>query len=215
MFLHDIANIVTSLHFYALTLQDGSAKNGAQLSEDIGVLVGILVDETNAQRNLLSMESGTYVPEFKPISLFDVFSQLKKQFTFLGTDKIERIRFPESLDDPYLVVSQPLLHRVLENMLKNALEATPAASVVRLFCDEDRDSITFHVWNEGTIPDIVIPHIFQRYYTTKIGIGHGLGTYSMKLIGEKYLQGKIRFTTSPDQGTVFSLSLPRQPVRPV
>ena len=51
--------------------------------------------------------------------------------------------------------------------------------------------------------------IFQRYYSTKGEPGRGLGTYSMKLFGEQYLGGEVRFDTSESEGTVFSLRLPR------
>jgi hypothetical protein len=47
----------------------------------------------------------------------------------------------------------------------------------------------------------------QRYFTTKKEQGRGLGTYGMKLIGERYLRGKVSFETS-SAGTVFTFSLP-------
>ena len=50
--------------------------------------------------------------------------------------------------------------------------------------------------------------IFHRNYTTKEGQGRGLGTYSMKLLGEKVLGGEVDFSTSPGGGIVFSLTLP-------
>ena len=34
--------------------------------------------------------------------------------------------------------------------------------------------------------------IFQRSFSTKAERGRGLGTYSMKLLGEGYLHGRVR-----------------------
>ena len=49
--------------------------------------------------------------------------------------------------------------------------------------------------------------IFQRSFSTK-GEGRGLGTYSMKLLTERYLGGRVSFTTSADEGTIFKVALP-------
>jgi signal transduction histidine kinase len=53
--------------------------------------------------------------------------------------------------------------------------------------------------------------VFQRSFTTKSGTGHGLGTYGMRLLGERYLGGRVSFVTSAEGGTVFSMRL-RLPV---
>lgn len=52
--------------------------------------------------------------------------------------------------------------------------------------------------------------IFTRNFTTKQQIGHGLGTYSMKLFGEKVLGGNVAFSTSESEGTTFRLTLLQQ-----
>jgi sensor histidine kinase regulating citrate/malate metabolism len=49
--------------------------------------------------------------------------------------------------------------------------------------------------------------MFQRSFSTK-GSDRGLGTYSMKLLGERYLHGEVEFTTSQEEGTTFRLILP-------
>jgi sensor histidine kinase regulating citrate/malate metabolism len=49
--------------------------------------------------------------------------------------------------------------------------------------------------------------IFQRSFSTK-GAGRGLGTYSIKLLGERYLHGTVSFASSAEQGTIFQISLP-------
>jgi signal transduction histidine kinase len=98
------------------------------------------------------------------------------------------------------------LLRVLINIVKNALEATPPHGRIRLWCEREESSITFKVWNVGEMPPEVALRVFQRYFSTK-DQGRGLGTYSIKLIGEQYLKGSVDFTTS-SEGTVFSFRLP-------
>lgn len=103
-----------------------------------------------------------------------------------------------------------LLRRVLENMVKNALEASVSGDVVRIGADAGdgaRCAVTFWVWNAAYIPPEVQPHIFERAFSTK-GHNRGMGTYSMKLIGERGLKGNVGFETSREAGTRFQICLP-------
>lgn len=57
------------------------------------------------------------------------------------------------------------------------------------------------------MPKDVQYQVFQRSFSTK-GHNRGLGTYSMKLITEKYLGGKIGFVSNETEGTKFFIKLP-------
>ena len=100
-----------------------------------------------------------------------------------------------------------LLSRVLINMVKNALEATPKGGTVTLGCRTDGPDIRFEVHNPTAIPRDIAMQIFQRSFSTK-SAGRGLGTYSMKLIGERFLGGRVGFTTSEAEGTTFHAIFP-------
>jgi signal transduction histidine kinase len=101
-----------------------------------------------------------------------------------------------------------ILVRVITNMVKNALEAIARGGTVKLWAEDDESGCAFRVWNEGVIPDQIARQIFKRSFSTKQGRGRGLGTYSMKLLGEQHLGGKVSFTTSETEGTIFSITLP-------
>ncbi len=49
--------------------------------------------------------------------------------------------------------------------------------------------------------------LFKRSFSTKAP-GRGWGTYSMKLLTEKYLGGKIEFTSTEEDGTTFYAKYP-------
>jgi sensor histidine kinase regulating citrate/malate metabolism len=53
------------------------------------------------------------------------------------------------------------------------------------------------------MPPEVQLQIFQRSFSTK-GKGRGVGTYSMKLLTERYLGGKLAFTSAAGEGTTFT-----------
>jgi signal transduction histidine kinase len=62
--------------------------------------------------------------------------------------------------------------------------------------------------NAGGIPDEIIGHIFEPYFTTKSEKdGTGLGLYMSSIIIEKHLFGTIA-VTNQDQGTKFTITLP-------
>jgi signal transduction histidine kinase len=59
------------------------------------------------------------------------------------------------------------------------------------------------------MPEEIQLQVFQRSFSTKASSGRGIGTYSMKLLGEHYLGGKVAFTSREPEGTEFTVTLPR------
>jgi signal transduction histidine kinase len=102
---------------------------------------------------------------------------------------------------------ETLLSRVLGNMLKNALEASNPGEEVSVGVSEEAGRAVFSVNNPAVMPKEVKLQVFNRSFSTK-GTGRGLGTYSIKLIGERYLKGETGFTSEPGVGTTFTLKLP-------
>lgn len=100
-----------------------------------------------------------------------------------------------------------LLLRVLCNMITNALEATEERGVVKIVINSHQKGLKISVWNNSVISQEIKPRIFQRHFSTKQGSGRGLGTYSMKVFGEQYLGGTVSFSSTPEEGTTFSLTL--------
>jgi len=93
-------------------------------------------------------------------------------------------------------------------MIINAMEATEKNGIVRIWSENKNGKINFCVWNSQFIPPEISKRIFQRNFSTKFQAGRGIGTYSMKFFGEKILGGKVSFSSSKEDGTIFVLSLP-------
>ncbi len=100
-----------------------------------------------------------------------------------------------------------LLGRVIGNMIKNTLEVPVVDKTVIVICRQLTDRVEFWVHNSTFIPQKVQQQMFKRSYSTK-GKHRGLGTYSIKLLCERYLEGSVSFTTSEQEGTTFRVSLP-------
>jgi signal transduction histidine kinase len=87
-------------------------------------------------------------------------------------------------------------------MVKNALEACSPGETVTVGCHKVYDYVRFWVHNRKHIPQKIQLQIFQRSFSTK-GSGRGLGTYSMKLLSENFLQGRVSFESTAKDGTIF------------
>ncbi|NLZ16973.1 MAG: ATP-binding protein [Desulfobulbaceae bacterium] len=95
-------------------------------------------------------------------------------------------------------------------MAINALEASNEQDTVKIWVEEQPEEVVFKVWNAQVIQEDVARRIFQRNFSTKQQEGRGIGTFSMKILGEKILHGNVAFTSSQQEGTTFSFRHPRQ-----
>ena len=217
VFFHDILNTLSALANWTHLLNHSSGERLDRARERVSRLVGQLEREIQLQRTLLDAEQGTLRAQRIPVTPAALLADL--QAMFADTAQQHTLTVEDHCPGAEVETDPVLLGRVLTNMVKNAFEATPAGGQVRLWCEWEtgpqasdqsgqHDVIAFHVHNPGEIPPAVAPRIFQRSFTTKTGTGHGLGTYGMRLLGERYLGGKVSFTTSAADGTVFSIRLP-------
>ena len=101
-----------------------------------------------------------------------------------------------------------VVRKIISNMTLNALEATQDGGVVTLSAHAADSEGVVEVHNAGEIATEIQLQLFKRSFSTKSSVGRGIGTYSMKLFGERYLKGKVSFRSNRDEGTVFSFALP-------
>jgi len=211
VFFHDLLNTAGGLRGWAELMQMRARKDDDPAMQRITALTYRLVDEVKAHRNLLEAESGILDPVIEPVPIADVLDEVGALFANHPAAENRTLLIDPAPDGAELVTSLSLLERVLVNMVKNALEAVTDGGTVRLWyeIDEVRGTVSFLVHNPGRVPRSVEPWIFQRSFSTKNGRGRGLGTYGMKLFGERYLGGEVGFDSSEQGGTVFRIVLPR------
>ena len=104
------------------------------------------------------------------------------------------------------------MRRVFKNLVKNGLEHHPGPVVVRIMAPQGEPGfLAVSVANQGEpIPPERLARIFEKYNTTKKNRGGtGLGTTIARLFTEAH-GGRIKASSSPEQGTVFTVSLPRR-----
>ncbi len=212
VFFHDILNTAGGIYGLIQLLAEDNDKPSNAEERNLKILSTLserLVHELREHRQLLMAERGelrTYPGVVSPEDiLYEIQALLSNHDAAHGRNILI-----EKMPNSVLETDPDLLRRVLVNMAKNALEATPTAGTVTLSCETTGDKVVFHVHNTTSMPKEVQLQIFNRSFSTKAGQGHGVGTYSMKLFGERYLGGKVYFTSGESQGTTFTLEVAKE-----
>ncbi len=206
IFFHDVLNTAGVVTSCAWLIEDNPAET-MDLIDELSRAAQRLVGEIQGQRQLLMAESGELSAAFEPVQLSEFLSEIGMEYTHhvLSNERFIRIDLPEQ---PVSLLTDPtLLGRVIGNMVKNALEACQPGDTVTASYTATADRVTFSVHNPMVMPREVQLQIFNRSFSTK-GSGRGLGTYSMKMLSERYLHGRVRFTSAEGEGTTFYAEYP-------
>lgn len=206
IFFHDIINTAGGARGLAEILHEGISP---EHNEDAFMLVqslNHLVDEIQNHKTILAAENNDLTPHF---GLMD-----PQMFVKNMADKYSKRRGAEKLvirksiePTPQIQSDQILLGRVVGNMIKNAIEASPDGSAITVGCTKKKTGVIFWVNNPGKMPAEVQHQIFKRSFSTK-GHDRGLGTFSMRLLTQNYLGGKVSFFSNKEEGTTFSAFIP-------
>jgi len=166
------------------------------------------MEEIQAGSDLAAAERGELVVH---VASLDAREILKRVCEIYATHEVSRGKtvVVAEISRPYVVTTdRMLLKRILGNLLKNALEAAVEGQQVSLGFHNHGAAAVFWVHNEAAMPEAVQLQVFRRSFSTKSPVGRGIGTYSAKLITERYLGGALSFTSSEEEGTTFTLTLP-------
>jgi len=210
IFFHDVINTAGCIKGLAdLMLQTDAADSEIkEMTAMLGESADQLLEEISAQVQLSAAESGDLKAEHKPVQASELITQVIRQFHSYRIAKDRNIVADPAADN-FVFVSDPvLLRRVLINLVKNALEASASGQTITLGAEMNGASVSFTVRNQAVMPPAVQLQIFSRSFSTK-GSGRGVGTYSIKLLTEKYLHGKVTFVSEAVAGTRFTVTFPR------
>lgn len=209
IFFHDILNTAGGVAGFANLLRDSLNGQHAALADTLVMAAETLVQEIQAQRDLLAAERDEL--QVNP-AFFSASQFLERQVRLARSRQVDDSRplemcLPDA--DLCLISDQVLLGRVVGNMLKNALEASQTGQSVQVGLERREGGLEFWVRNRAPMPHQVQLQIFKRSFSTK-GTGRGLGTYSMKLLTERYLGGRVSFSSQEGEGTTFRAWVPEQ-----
>jgi signal transduction histidine kinase len=209
VFFHDVLNVCGGVHGLAeLLLTEGlDAGTEQRFKHDVYRLSGAVIDEITGHRQMLAAERGELNVDLSDVSVQDVLDEVIAIYRHHQVADGRELEC-STCDPLWLRTDATLLRRVLGNLIKNALEATPPGGTVLVSACGGADGIRLSVQNPGAMSERARLQMFQRSFSTKGGEGRGVGTYRVKLFGERYLGGRVAFTSDQATGTCFTVTLP-------
>ena len=205
VFFHDILNTAGAVKGLINLIDPVDPAKAGRFMHSASDASDKLIEQILSQKDLLAAENGTLVQHRSVISSREFLGGVAILFSGHEAQRRKRVLVDPASDDVQFSTDKTLLLRVMVNMLKNALEAEKPGAAVTMACVRTGAGVAFSVHNPGSMPDDTRYQVFQKSFSTK-GPGRGLGTYSIRLLTERYLKGKVSFTTGP-QGTTFTAEL--------
>lgn len=194
----DISNF-TETQRKALYRIQSSADNGEILIHNI---LHIEKDEMNRPMNLEFLNIGAFLEDV--INAHEPQAQ-QKDIQIVYHNEIGSVQF---MSDRYM------LRRISENLLSNAIKFSPRGKKVQVNLKEKGNNIIVSVKDEGVgIAPEDIPYLFSKYgkissMPTEGEYSTGLGLSIVKRLVDE-LNGKIYCESKPEQGSTFTISLPK------
>jgi nitrogen-specific signal transduction histidine kinase len=209
IFFHDLLNTASGLNGLLTILKMGAYPDevpeliarSEEASQEI-------IDEIALYRKLRAAEKGDIEVKIETGNSIALIESAIARISSHEVGKNKHIIIEEDSADIEFQTDKILLQRVIINLLKNALEATQEGGFVTAGINATGDKIRFMIKNAGVMSHDVQVQIFQRSFSTK-DIGRGIGAYSIRLLTENYLKGKVSFVSNEIDGTIFTIEIPR------
>lgn len=205
---HDLKSPLNSvIGFISLVLSKGHAnERGAEMLEKAKVSSNRILEMVNQSLDMAKMELGNYSVNAVDINCHEIINAVCEDKKFLAERKkvaISQQGFEKAIQ---IYVEEPLAHNMFSNLLGNAIEAAPQETEI-LITVEVNDDVSISIQNQGSVPEEIREHFFDKFVTSgKIG-GTGLGTYSARLIANT-LGGDVLLDASMPDATKITVSLP-------
>lgn len=197
---HQLGTPISSLEGWVEMLKENSANDSItnELKKDVDRL------------KLVSDRFGKIgsKPQLEPNN---VVEEIEKMVSYMSKRATGKVQFSFNHSDQEIIIaaiSPPLFDWVIENLLKNALDAMDGKGAITIDIKENLKDIYLDVTDTGKgISAANISKVFKPGFTTKKR-GWGLGLSLSKRIVEQFHNGKLFVKQSePGKGTTFRIIL--------
>jgi len=208
-FFHDILNTAGNLRNSSELINDDSLEKEDRdyFTKQILIMSNQIIQEIISHRVILSSDKSELKLNIVPVNTLEFINSIIINFKQMADKENKRIFIRENFVDIQINTDRILLSRIISNLIKNAIEASQTGGIISVGCNDGDGQIKLSVHNQTCIPEEIQTRIFHRSFSTK-GAGRGIGTYSLKFLTEKYLNGKVFFTSNGEEGTTFYVNIP-------
>lgn len=213
---HELRTPLTVLWGRLAGLRDGliefDAKEGALLLQQTELLARLVED----LRTLSLAEAGKLSLDLREVDLVPLVQDVVLGLEPRAAAKGVRLELCAK-EAVRATVDVARLHQIVSNLLDNAVRFTPEDGRVQVTLQETKTAVTLSVQDTGPgIAEEALHRVFERFYRAdeaRAGDGSGLGLAIVKLLVTLH-GGQVEASNHPQGGTVLTVSLPRQPLRP-
>jgi two-component system OmpR family sensor kinase len=219
---HELRTPLARIRLALELLADGDATKAqsylGDIADDLAELETLLDDVLTAARMDLANgegRDGTFKLRLERVSVRSLLEASIRRFEKRHPER--RLRHTLALDAELVDADPPLLRRVVDNLLDNAVKFSEADSAVELagHLDAKHERIVVEVRDQGVgIPQEEHERIFKPFFRgdpsrTRATGGVGLGLALARRVVEAH-GGSIDVTSEPGQGSKFRVNLPER-----
>lgn len=205
---HEIKNPLTPMRLTVQSFQRKFNPEDENIHQKVNEYSNTLIQQIDIMSSIASAFSNfAKMPAQKSENL-NVVNIVKLALDIFNEDYIE---FHSDEEEIIAKFDRTQLIRVVTNLVKNGIQSIPSETEnpkikVHVFSKDDTVNITIEDNGTGIAEDTK-SKIFEPKFTTKSS-GMGLGLAMVKNIVETY-KGSITFTSQLGQGTIFTVSFPK------
>jgi signal transduction histidine kinase len=214
---HDLRTPLAAMQGYIETLiiksptmatedRDRYLRIAQKHSARLGSLIGDLFE-------LSKLDSGSVTPSIENFSLPELVQDTAQGFTLESERKAIALHVEIGEITAITKGDIGLIQRVLENLVRNAIQFTPEGGEVTISVTERPNAVAVSVSDNGPgIPAEDVTRIFDRFYRARDGEearsdSSGLGLAIVKRILDLH-ESRIEVVSKPNAGTCFRFELP-------
>ncbi len=213
---HELKTPLTAIQGFAETLLAGALEDPGNSRRFLGIIrdhaarLGRLTDDL---LKLSLIEAGQLELEFRPVAVHEVIEPCLETTRFKAAGKQLQVSTDCPPGLPTVRGDVRRLQEILQNLLDNAVQYTPAGGRIHVRASAAEGQVTIAVSDTGIgIPQADQGRIFERFYrvdaarSREVG-GTGLGLSIAKHLAEAH-GGRIEMESEVGRGSTFTVILP-------
>jgi putative PEP-CTERM system histidine kinase len=205
--MHDIKNLVSQLSLVAR-----NAERHADNPEFRADMVATLQDSVTKMNNLLSrlsQHNKGKADEPAAMALRPLLERIAH-----GPVRPNQVAL-RMAQDIHVIADPVRIEQILEHLLANACDASPADSMVTIVAEQRDGAAAIDVIDSGCgmSGEFIRSQLFKPFASTKAG-GFGIGAYEARALARS-MKGEIDVESTPGSGSRFTLRLPLASAAPI
>ena len=179
--------------------------------DKIKTSIGNLTDILNDFLSLSRLEEGEVPMHLERIEVVSMLKAVRDEMMSIAK-KGQQIKIVAQNPACHLYTDKKILTNTVINLLSNAIKYSEPNTTATVSLEETDDIIKLQFSDEGMgIPEGEQKHLFERFFRASNAVniqGTGLGLNIVKRYVD-ILQGRIYFESKPNEGTTFTIHLPK------